>query len=73
MHFTIKIKKQWYIFNVIFETTSYYELICKMIEVVQNIKDFRFSLINQEMRKKIYLIAKLMKEEDANNYIKKRF
>lgn len=55
----IKNKNSENTLNVIFETTSYYELICKMIEVVQNIKDFRFSLINQENEKENLSIAKI--------------
>ncbi|MCT7563187.1 hypothetical protein ACOTWR_06300 [Aliarcobacter butzleri] len=57
--FMFKHKNSENTLNVIFEPTSYFELICKMIEVIQNIKNFRFSLINQENEKENLSIAKI--------------
>lgn len=45
--------------NIILERTSYFELLNKIIEAVQNIKNFKFSFINIENPKENLSLAKI--------------
>ena len=53
--------------NIILEPTSYFELICKIIELVQNISNFRFSLLNLENPQENLSLAKI--DEKAGTII----
>ena len=54
--------------NIILEPTSYFELICKIIELVQNISNFRFTLLNLENPQENLSLAKI--DEKADEIIK---
>ena len=53
--------------NIILELTSYFELICKIIELVQNISNFRFTLLNLENPQENLSLAKI--DEKAGTII----
>lgn len=55
----IKHKNSENTLNIILEPTSFFELVTKIIELVQNISNFRFSLLNPDNPKENLSLAKI--------------